>query len=129
MQTALDVGIDVASQAVVVACAAGSFAPRTLRNEARELRAWLGSLPAGSRVGMEATGRYHQRVADLAHASGLTVYVLNPRDLRSTQRGWAGAARPIGWMRKSLPGSLPVSTIGCMGMCRRARRSGIWSNC
>ena len=87
MQTALDVGIDVASQAVVVACAAGSFAPRTLRNEARELRSWLGSLPAGSRVGMEATGRYHQRVADLAHASGLTVYVLNPRDLKKYAEG------------------------------------------
>jgi len=70
MQTGLDIGIDVAGKAVVVACAAGSFAPRTLKNERCALRKWLGELPEGSRIGMEATGAYHQLVADLAHAAG-----------------------------------------------------------
>jgi transposase len=44
-------------------------------------------LPAGTRVGVEATGSDHQRVADLAHAAGLTVYVLNPRDMKKYAEG------------------------------------------
>ena len=44
-------------------------------------------LPAGTRVGVEATGSYHQLVADLAHAAGLTVYVLNPRDMKKYAEG------------------------------------------
>lgn len=87
MQTPLEVGVDVSSRAVVAACAARSFAPRTLRNEAKVLRGWLQSLPAGTRVGVEATGSYHQLVADLAQAAGLTVYVLNPRDVKKYAEG------------------------------------------
>jgi hypothetical protein len=40
MQTRLDVGVDVASKRVVVACAARSFAPRTVANERGALRTW-----------------------------------------------------------------------------------------
>lgn len=87
MQTPLDVGVDVASKVVVVACAARSFAPRTLSNTTRTLRSWLGGLPAGTRLGVEATGSYHQLLADLAHAAGLTVYVLNPRDRKKYAEG------------------------------------------
>ena len=35
---------------------------------------------------MEATGGYHQLLADLAHAQGMRVYVLNPCDLRHYAR-------------------------------------------
>jgi Transposase len=87
MQTRLDIGVDVSSKTVVAACAAGSFAPRTLRNEAIELRGWLKRLPEGTRIGVEATGSYHQLVADLAHAVGLAVYVLNPRDVKKYAEG------------------------------------------
>lgn len=87
MQTPLDVGVDVASKSVVVACAARSFAPRTLANERGALRAWLKGVPAGSRLGLEATGSYHQLLADLAHAAGLTVYVLNARDVKKYADG------------------------------------------
>jgi transposase len=87
MQTPLDLGVDVASKNVVVACAARSFAPRTLANERAPLRTWLKGLPAGSRLGLEATGAYHQLLADLAHAAGLTVYVLNPRDVKKYAQG------------------------------------------
>lgn len=87
MQTPLDVGVDVSSKTVTAACAARSFAPRTLTNDSRTLRSWLGGLPAGSRVGVEATGCYHQLLADLAHAAGLTVYVLNPRDMKKYADG------------------------------------------
>jgi len=87
MQTLWDVGVDVSSKTVVAACAARSFAPRTLSNEPKALRRWLESLPAGTRVGVEATGSYHQLVADLGHAVGLTVYVLNPRDVKKYAEG------------------------------------------
>jgi transposase len=87
MQTALNVGVDVASKTVMVACAARTFAPRTVANELMELRAWLKTLPPGSRLGLESTGSYHQLLADLAHAAGLTVYVVNARDLKKYAEG------------------------------------------
>lgn len=82
MQTPWDIGVDVAKDTVVVACAARHFAPRPVANQRAALRAWLATLPPGSRIGVEATGRYHELLADLAHAQGFTVYVLNPKDTR-----------------------------------------------
>lgn len=87
MQTPLDVGVDVAKESVVAACANESFAPRTIGNRRRELCAWLKALPSGTRIGLEATGRYHQLLADLAHERGMIVYVVNPRDLRHYAKG------------------------------------------
>ena len=87
MQTAWDVGVDVASKSVMVACATGGFAPRAVVNERGALRRWLQELPAGSRVAMEATGAYHQLLAELAQSAGMTVYVLNPRDVKKYAEG------------------------------------------
>src|SRR4029079_18903651 len=82
MQTSLDIGVDVASKSVMVACAAHSFAPRNVANAHGALRIWLQTLPAGGRIGLESTGTYHELLANLAHAAGLTVYVLNPREIK-----------------------------------------------
>ena len=87
MQTPLDIGVDVASRHVVAACAARSFAPRKLPNELGALRAWLSGVPRASRIGLEATGACHQVLADAAHAAGMTVYVLNPRDVKKYGEG------------------------------------------
>lgn len=87
MQTSLDIGVDVAKESVVVACAAGSFAPKPIANHRAALRSWLSSLPAGSRIGLEATGRYHRLLADLAHELGFTVFVLNPKDTYHYAKG------------------------------------------
>lgn len=97
MQTVLDIGVDVAKDAVVVACARQSFAAHSTPNTVAGLRAWLKDLPAGSRIGMEATGGFHQRLADLAHAMGFVVYVLNPRDVRYYARavGVRGKTDPV----------------------------------
>lgn len=70
----LDIGVDVAKDEVVVACAAGSFATLALANQRAALQGWLKGLPAGSRIGMEATGTYFETLADLAHAQGLQVF-------------------------------------------------------
>jgi len=81
MQLPKDVGVDVAKDFIVAALADQSSSPRQIQNQARALRAWLRTLPAGSRIAMEATGRYHGLLADLAHEAGFTVYVLNPKDV------------------------------------------------
>ena len=87
MQMPLNVGVDVASRSVMVACAARSFAPHPLANERKALSAWLKSLPKASRIGMEATGSYHELLMELAQAAGMVVYVLNPRDVKKYAEG------------------------------------------
>jgi transposase len=87
MQSALCIGVDVAKDNVVVACSRASFATRTVPNKPASLKTFLRSLPAQSCIAMEATGRYHQELADLAHQQGLRVYVLNPRDLYHYAKG------------------------------------------
>ena len=59
-----------------------SFAPRKIDNQRAALLAFLKDLPAGSRIGMESTGSYHELLAELAHKLGFVVYVLNPKDTR-----------------------------------------------
>jgi len=81
MQPALNIGVDVAKDDVMVACAEHTFVTRKLPNKRGELLAWLKTLPIGSRIGMEATGTYHELLATLAQRVGLVVYVLNPKDV------------------------------------------------
>jgi transposase len=83
----LNLGADVGSRYIVVACASHSFAPRRIANERRAILAWLTTLPSGSRLGMEATGEYHELLAELAQKVGLQVYVINARDLRRYAEG------------------------------------------
>jgi transposase len=82
MQTILDLGADVDSRFIMVACAAQSFKPYKIANERESILKWLRSVPRGSRVGMESTGAYHELLADLAQAAGMQVFVINPRNLR-----------------------------------------------
>jgi transposase len=82
MQTFLNIGVDIAKDAVVVACAAQSFPVHSVTNQRAPLLAWLKSLPAGSRIGLESTGSYHELLADLAQAQGHIVFLLNPLDTR-----------------------------------------------
>jgi transposase len=82
MHPILNVGVDVAKDAVVVACADRSFPVKSVPNQRAPLRAWLKTLPKGSRIGLESTGAYHELLADLAQAQGFTVFLLNPLDTR-----------------------------------------------
>ena len=77
MQTPLDIGADVSKDYVIVACAKQSLPSSKLVNKRAALLPWLKSLPAGSRIGMEATGTYHELLATLALRLGFVVYVLN----------------------------------------------------
>lgn len=87
MQSALFIGVDVAKDSVMVACSQASFAAHTVPNQLTALKAFLRTLPAQSSIAMEATGSYHQCLADLAHQLGLRVYVLNPKDLYHYAKG------------------------------------------
>lgn len=87
MQTVLNLGGDVDSRFIVIACAAHSFTPYRIVNERGAIRTWLRRVPRDSRLGLEATGGYHELLADLAHAAGLQVFVLNGRDLRRYAQG------------------------------------------
>jgi transposase len=87
MQSLLGLGADVDSRGIWLACAADSFRPHRIDNERKAILAWLQTVPRGSRLAMESTGGYHELLAELAHAAGLQVYVINPRDLRRYAEG------------------------------------------
>jgi transposase len=79
------VGVDVACRHLD---AAVHGHPGVLRfaNTDAAIAKWLRTLPAGSVVALESTGRYHERLALAAHAKGFVVYLLNPRDVRHYAR-------------------------------------------
>lgn len=87
MQSPLFIGVDVAKAEVVVACSQTTFPVQTVANAVPALKKFLKSLPAHSSIAMEATGSYHQTLADLAHRLGFQVYVLNPKDMRYYAKG------------------------------------------
>lgn len=93
MQTFLNIGVDVAKDAVVVACAAQRFPVHSVANQRAPLLAWLKSLPADSRIGLESTGSYHELLADLAHAQGRVVFLLNPLDTKHYARAMGNRAK------------------------------------
>jgi len=82
MQTPLDIGADISKDYLIVACTQHSFERLKLANQRAVLLAWLKKLPAGSRIRMESTGSYHELLAHLAYRLGLSVYVLNAKDVR-----------------------------------------------
>jgi transposase len=82
LSVALNIGADVGKAEIVVACAERSFSPRKIDNRRAALLAFLKALPTGSRIGVEATGGYHELLAELAHKLGFLVFVLNPKDTR-----------------------------------------------
>ena len=76
----LNIGADVAKDAIVVACSEGSFPVREVANQRPAVLAFLKGLPAGSRIGVESTGIYHELFAAAAHQLGFRVFLLNPKD-------------------------------------------------
>jgi transposase len=85
--TALDIGADVGKDEIAFASAEGGFSRRKVPNQRTELKAFLKTLPAGSRIGMESTGIYHELLAELAYKFSLVVFVLNPKDVRHYAKG------------------------------------------
>jgi transposase len=76
----LNIGADVAKDAIMVACSEGSFPVREVANQRPAVLAFLKGLPASSRIGVESTGTYHELFAETAHQLGFQVFLLNPKD-------------------------------------------------
>jgi transposase len=97
----LNIGADVAKDAIVVACSEGSFAVREVANQRPAVLAFLKGLLAGSRIGVESTGIYHELCTETAHELGFLVFLLNPQEPATTPRPLDCGARPIAWMPSS----------------------------
>ena len=82
MQSPLYIGIDVAKDELVVACSQQSFTVHTVPNTLPALKKFLLTLPANACLAMEATGIYHQQLADMAHQLKYGVYIIPPQDMR-----------------------------------------------
>jgi len=81
MSDHLNIGVDVDSKTLVVAVR-GVKGSRRIENSDTDIKAWLAELPAGCRIGMEATNRYHELLVQRAQCAGHAVFVLNPRDIK-----------------------------------------------
>lgn len=75
------VGVDVSKASIEFASDDEGGRRGRVPNEAQALQRWLSGWPAGV-IGMEATGGYHRALAQLAHAAGWRVYVLNPLQVK-----------------------------------------------
>lgn len=84
MQTPIVYGVDVAKAELIIAGPDATCVK--VANSASEIGRWLGGISAGSFVGVESTGTMHRLLAQLAHRSGITVFVLNPRDIHHYAR-------------------------------------------
>lgn len=76
----LCIGVDVSKAELVVAMGPQQR-PYSVGNDAASIKRWLQEIPAHALIAMESTGRYHGLLAHLASQAGLTVYVLNARDV------------------------------------------------
>src|ERR1700712_1363851 len=84
--TPVFVGVDVASIHLDCAIYERNGVQR-IDNKGAAITGWLATLPAGSHIALESTGRYHRALAQAAFDRGFVVYVLNPRELRHYARG------------------------------------------
>jgi transposase len=80
---------DVSKKELIVALYPEHSPVVAIANTARAINAWLDRVPGGSLIAMEATGSYHRALAELAHARGFLVYVVNPRAVYYYARGLA----------------------------------------
>jgi transposase len=74
------VGVDVSKQSLDC-WLAWQGVHLNIVNDSVAIGKWLGTLPDEAMIAMESTGRYHLLLAQLAHAAGKRVFVLNARDV------------------------------------------------
>lgn len=91
------IGADISLREIVLACACSPRPRQCITNSHKAIATWLKQLPAPCVIGMEATGRLHHLLADLAIAHGHTVYVVNPKHVASYAKsvGQRGKTDPL----------------------------------
>jgi transposase len=80
MESTVFVGVDVSKDWLDIARSDQRKTQRIEHTRAA-LKSWLGSVPPGSRMAVESTGKLHQLLVRCAMAAGHIVYVLNAHDL------------------------------------------------
>lgn len=75
----MTVGVDVAKDELVYC--ARTTSPRSVANSLDGVSSLLDDMPSDAIIAMEATGRYHRLLADIAYARGFRVMVHNPKDV------------------------------------------------
>ena len=86
-------GVDVSKATLMTARHGNPSSVRSIINATAAIQVWLDSLPPGCTVAMEATGKYHRELAQLAHASGRRVFVLNARDVHFYAKALSGRGK------------------------------------
>jgi transposase len=87
LQSTVIMGADISSTEIVIACANTNHPVKTIANNHKAIETWLKKLPKETVIGMEATGRYHNTLADCAAGRGHRVYVINPKYLALYAKG------------------------------------------
>jgi transposase len=76
----ITLGIDVSKDELVI-CDWDTEQISPLENQASVIKRWLTSLCGPARIAIEPTSHYHLEVVEQAHALGMEVYLINPRQL------------------------------------------------
>lgn len=94
MQAGLRIaGVDVAKSELVISTDPDSHAVHTIANTEAAITDWLHTLETATIVAMESSGIYHQLLAQLAHAGGMQVYVLNAQDVHMYAKAISARAK------------------------------------
>ena len=75
----MTIGVDVSKDTLV--CSERDGQPFSHDNSSKGVKRLLTRLGPATTIAMEATGRYHRLLADMAYSMGFTVIVLNPKDV------------------------------------------------
>ncbi len=78
--TQITCGLDVSKDELVI-CEWETEKTSALENQAGAIKVWLKSLCSPVRIAIEPTSTYHLEVVEQAHALGIEVYLINPRQL------------------------------------------------
>lgn len=81
------IGVDIGSRTIAAAYADARQVVKPFANQRQAIDAWLDRLPSRAVIGMEATGRYHELLAERASGRGHRVYVINPKRLANYAKG------------------------------------------
>ena len=87
------VGVDVSKAELVASMDEHSACAQSIPNEEDAITRWLQTLPKRCIVAMESSGSYHRLLAQLAHAAGMCVYVLNARDVHMYAKAVSARAK------------------------------------
>jgi transposase len=87
------IGVDVAKAQLVTAVHGSRPLGKAVSNDSVSIMAWLDTLSPGCIIAMESTGKHHRLLAQLAHAAGMCVFVLNARDVYYYAQALSGRSK------------------------------------